>query len=905
MPGRGANHGQALESAAVGPRASALCLLLLGAAGTCVPEAAAQPADTRDVRAIRAATPPVVDGRLDDDVWRLAEPVSGFLQRDPVEGEPASEATLVRVAYDEGALYIGARLHDRDPGAIVGQLSRRDVAVEADAFVVYLDPHHDHLTGAQFGVSAAGVQRDALIYNDQFLDPTWDAVWDSAVGRDDEGWVVEMRIPLSQMRFPRADRYTWGINVQRVIQRRNESSWLQLVPKNEAGLASRMAHLEGIEDIRPPGTLELMPYVTSRVEFIEPQPPGNPFHDGMRGFASAGLDVKYGVSSNLTLDATFNPDFGQVEVDPAVVNLTQFEVFFEERRPFFTEGAKVFGNFGRSGASEYWGFFRPDPTLFYSRRIGRAPQGRVVESPYVDVSATTTIIGAGKLVGRTKGGWTIGALDAVTGREQARVWNGADVRRRDVEPLTNYAVVRAQRELGARGGIGILGTSVIRDGGDANLAGSLASRAHMLGVDGHWFLDARRLWVLHGGVAGSWLQGSQAAIARLQRAEQRYYQRPDAPHVSLDPAATSLSGWTGQANLNRNSGNVTVNLGVWGMSPGLEVNDIGFATQTDRAGGHAMVQFRKLVPDGLTRERSAWISKWWTWNYGAELQGDGWQAGSSVLYRNFWRSTLTLTHARRVWDDKLTRGGPTVIRPGSLGAQLSVSTDNRRLAVLTTDAGYTARQYGSSAFSIGTSLALRPVPAVTLSAGPSIRRNIVAAQYLATQPDPLATHTYGQRYVFGELDQTEVSMVTRLSVATSPRTSLQVYLQPLISAGDYGAIKEVAAPRTFAFIRYGEDAGSTMTPGPAGMLVVDPDGAGAAAPFTMARPDFDVRSLRANTVFRWEFRPGSTFYAVWTQQRRDVGATGEFDLTSDASGVFTAPADDVFLVKMTYWFGAR
>ncbi|AMY12391.1 hypothetical protein LuPra_05664 [Luteitalea pratensis] len=447
---------------------------------------------------------------------------------------------------------------------------------------------------------------------------------------------------------------------------------------------------------------------------------------------------------------------------------------------------------------------------------------------------------------------------------------------------------------------------MIREQREPQLEASLASRAHMLGVDGHWFVDAAHSWVLHGGIAGSWLQGSQAAITRLQRAEPRYYQRPDAPHVSLDPSATSLSGWTGQANLNKQSGNVTANFGVWGMSPGLEVNDLGFSTQTDRAGGHAMVLFRKLVPDGWTRERSARISKWWTWNYGAELQGDGWQAASSIQFRNFWRSTLTGTYARRVWDDKLTRGGPTVIRPGSIGAQLSVVTDNRKVAVLATDVGYTARQYEASAFTGGASLTLRPVPAVTVSAGPAIRRNIVAAQYLSTVNDPLATRTYGQRYVFGELDQTAVSMIARLSVVLSPRMSLQTFLQPLVSAGDYGAIKEVAAPRTFDFVRYGEDAGSTITAGPGGQgLVIDPDGAGAASPFAIAQPDFNVRSLRANTVFRWEFRPGSAFYFVWTQQRRDADATGAFDLTGDSGRLFSAPADDVLLVKMSYWFGAR
>ena len=852
--------------------------------------------------AVRASSAPKIDGRLDDLVWTEAVPLSGFLQRDPNEGQPATEDTRVRVAYDDHAIYVAVHLLDRDPGAIVRQLSRRDAQVEADALVVYVDPHNDHLTGAQFAVSAAGVQRDALIYNDNFLDSTWDAVWESAVEVGADGWTVEMRIPLSQLRFPKAERYTWGINVQRIIQRRNESDWLQLVRKNESGLASRMAHLEGIAGIRPPTTLEFLPYVTSRGEFIAPTTPGTPFNDGSRLFGAAGLDMKYGVSSSLTLDAAFNPDFGQVEVDPAVVNLTQFEVFFEERRPFFTEGAKVFGNFGRSGASEYWGFFRPEPTLFYSRRIGRAPQGRV-SGTYVDVPASTTILGATKLVGRTRGGWTIGALDAVTGRERARVSDDVQTTRPEVEPLTNYAVFRAQRELGRRGAIGILGTSVIRDVSDPALAALLVGRASMLGLDGHVFLDSARKWVVHGGVAGSWVHGTTQAITRLQRAEQRYYQRPDAPHVRLDPAATSLSGWTGQANLNRNSGNMTVNLGIWGMSPGIEVNDAGYSTQTDRAGAHALVQFRKLTPDRWTRERTWWVSKWWTWNYGRQLQGDGWQSSVVFQFRNFWRSSVLFSYAKRVWDDKLTRGGPTVVRPGNRGLQLALATDSRRRVVLWAGATYTAREFNASATAIDLQLAWRPLPALALTAGPTIRRNIVAAQYLATVADPLATRTYGSRYVFGELGQTEVSMTTRVNVVTSPRTSLQVYLQPLISAGDYGAIKEVYAPRTYDFVRYGIDAGTITSSG--GQLTIDPDGGGPAAPFSIAQPDFNLRSLRLNAIFRWEFRPGSSLFIVWTQQRRDRAPAGDFDFSTDASRIFTAPADDVLLVKVSYWFGAR
>jgi hypothetical protein len=885
-------------------RARAQVLGLLGCSALLAPAAFAQPTQqpVREVTAVRAAPAPAIDGRLDDPVWAAAAPVGGFFQRDPDEGKPATEETLVRVAYDDHALYVAAELRDRDPRGVVRQLSRRDAQVDADALLVYLDPHNDHLTGAQFGVSAAGVQRDALIYNDNFVDATWDAVWESAVAVGPDGWTVELRIPLSQLRFPKADRYTWGINVQRVIQRRNEADWLQLVRKNESGLASKMAHLEGIAGINPPTTLELLPYVTAREEFIAPVPAGSPFNDGSRFFGGAGLDMKYGLSSSLTLDATFNPDFGQVEVDPAVVNLTQFETFFEERRPFFTEGAKVFGDFGRSGASQYWGFFRPEPTLYYSRRIGRAPQGKV-SGTWADVPTATTILGAAKVVGRTRKGWTLGALEAVTGSEHARVSSGGEATKEEVEPLTNYTVLRAQRELGRRAGIGVLGTAVFRDLSDPALAAYLTDRAVMIGADGHYFLDGARKWVLHGGIAGSSVHGSTEAITRLQKAEQRYFQRPDVTFVALDPTATSMAGWNGQANLNRNSGNFTVNLGIWGMSPGLEVNDAGYSTQTDRAGAHGMVQYRKLRPDRWTSERTFWVSKWWTWNWGSECQGDGWQASVSARFKTMWRSSVLLTYAKRVWDDKLTRGGPTVIRPGNRGVQLALVSDSRKKAVVSLGGSYTSRDYNASALLLDAQVAWRPLPALTLSVGPSFRHNIVSAQYLSTVVDPYATRTYGSRYVFGDLGQTETSATTRISVATSPRTSLQVYLQSLISAGDYGAIKEVYASRTYDFLRYGIDAGTITSS--AGRYVIDPDAGGPAAPFSIAQPDFNLTSLRVNAVFRWEFRPGSSLFVVWTQQRRDRLPTGNFDFSSDISRVYTSPADDVILVKVSYWFGAR
>jgi hypothetical protein len=852
------------------------------------------------VRAARASTPIIVDGRLDEPAWSLAPVGGGFVQRDPDQGEPATEPTELRILFDDRALYVGARLHDRAPDQIVRQLSRRDVVAEADSFSLFLDPHHDHQTGVELQVSAAGVQRDSAIYDDNFEDDTWDAVWESAVKVDDGGWTVEMRIPFSQLRFPETSGRAWGINARRVVYRKNEQSWLALVPKNENGLASRMAHLEGIAGIEPGRHLELLPYGSARAEYIAPPSAGDPFNDGSRYFGGAGLDVKYGVGTNMALIGAFNPDFGQVEVDPAVVNLTAFETFFEEKRPFFTEGAQVFGRFARSGSADYTTFYYPEPLVFYSRRIGRAPQGSVTGA-FVDTPASTTILGAAKLTGRTTSGWTVGLLEAVTGREFAQVSDGVSRQGIEVEPLTNYFVARAQRELGSRGGIGFIGTAVNRDLRTPYLDALLPGRAFVGGVDGHVYLGSRRDWVVFGGFAGSTLAGSTAAVLRLQEASARYYQRPDAPHVSVDPNATSLSGWNGRVGLNKNSGNVTFNGGLWGISPGFETNDIGFATQTDRGGGHGLVLFRRLTPDRWTRTRRLRVSKWWTWNYGGECQGDGVQADGAVQLLNYWTIDLNLAQSWDTLDDKLTRGGPTTIRPGIGTLALTVASDTRRKFWLNAVGTWQQRNYGTWSRQFGATLNARPWAPLTLQVTPTLLRAHTVAQYLATVPDPLATSTFGSRYVFGGLDQTEVSIPLRLNLVLSPRLSLQLYTQMLLSTGDYPAIKELEAPRTYDFPTYGVDVG-TIDKDPGGYLV-DPDGEGPASPFHLADPNFNFKSLRVNAVLRWEFRPGSAAYVVWTQRRQNQVNPGDFSFGRDAGDLLGSPADDVLMVKVAWWFG--
>jgi hypothetical protein len=824
-----------------------------------------------NIRATRITDPPRLDGRLDDSAWRDAVPATAFTQRDPDEGKPATERTELRIVYDASALFVGVRLFDSEPGRIVRRLSRRDDRADADRFTIAFDPHHDHLTGAIFSVSAAGSLADAILFNDTWEDSSWDAVWDAAVSVDAEGWTAEMRIPFSQLRFPSSERDAWGINAERFIQRRNESAWLQLVPKKENGNASRMAHLVGVTGLSAPRQLELQPYVMSRAEFIQSGAAGDPFNDGSRLFGGIGVDLKYGLTSNFTLSGAFNPDFGQVEVDPAVVNLTAFETFFSERRPFFVEGSQIFQGIGRGGANSFWGFNNNEPDLFYSRRIGRSPQGSI-DAPFVDNPDATTILGAAKLTGKSRSGWNVGLLEAVTGREYARL-SGLDPHRdrAEVEPLTNYFVARVQREV-KRVGFGALTTWVARDLRDNTLEDTLVSRALVVAGDGYVFLDAKRDWVINGVLAGSQVRGTAAAIDRVQRAPARYFQRPDA--LRLEPGATSLSGWTGHVALNRNSGTWITNAMVWGVSPGFESGDLGFTYRTGIHGAHGVLLWRKTTPDRFSRDRQAWVAKFWTWDSNRDVQADGVFAVASATFRNYWSLGGHAGFFRRTQDGWQTRGGPSMASPAGRFVFATLDSDARRRLAFGVNGSYSWDEYGNDGFDAALSLQIKPASSLQISAGPALSRSHSPAQYVRTDPDDRAAPTYGYRYTFSDLDQTQFSMSTRATWVISPRMSLQFYSQPLLAAGDYWNFKALATPRSFDF--YG---------------VADPPG----------NPDFNFKSLKVNAVFRWEWRLGSTLYVVWTDQREDSRYPGEFRFGRDARALFRARADDVFLVKLSYW----
>jgi len=846
------------------------------------------------VNAVRATGgAPRIDGRLDDAVWAQAGPATRFTQRAPLDGQAATESTVVRVAYDDDAIYVAARMYDSEPSRIITELGRRDAGLSDDHFEFAMDSYHDHRTAFFFKVSSVGVRSDGIYSNDgEGYDPSWDPVWEAAARRDSLGWTAECRIPLSQLRFSSAPTQVWGINFNRWIRRKAEDSFWSWISQTDQGYSSFFGHLFGIADVPQPRRLEVLPYVTGAEERLASGTPGNPFDDGSREAGRAGLDLNYGLTSNLTLNATVNPDFGQVEADPAVVNLTAYETYFEERRPFFVERGDIF-----SGGNQQY---------FYSRRIGRAPQryAAAPDSGFADQPANTTILGAAKLTGRTAGGWSVGLLEAATAREYATIDSLGSRSREIVEPFTNYAVLRAKRD--SRGGsstIGFIGTAVNRRIDDPSLD-FLRSSAYAGGVDvSHRF--SRDRFRVTASLGYSYIGGDTSAIRRAQTSSARYFQRPDADHVALDPTRTGLTGWTGSLGFARVQGNYTYNVSAGATSPGFEINDLGFQTRADRISTSASATRLWTRPGRHFLRADLSVGGGARWNHDGDRVSAGIMADGSVQFLNWWTVMGTFSAGARAVSDDLTRGGPLGVAPAEWSAGLRVSSDPRQRTTLWGGGNATRNELGGWDLWGFTTVSWRPVPMLSVELSPETWAGLNRQQYLQASAEPAATATFGGRYLFAEVLQHGVGLSTRLNVTFSPNLSLQFYAQPFVATGDYRRFKELRAPRTTSYLVYGEAAGSTIRDSlDAGRLVghlVDPDGAGLRENTWIENPDFSYRSLRGNAVLRWEYRPGSTLFLVWTTSCESFGSSPRFDALGDMRRLCQGRSDNVFAVKLNYW----
>jgi Domain of unknown function (DUF5916)/Carbohydrate family 9 binding domain-like len=824
---------------------------------------ASQPSPPTSVRATAAAVPPVLDGRDDDAVWRSSPPIDRFLEAKPSEGAAPKLRTEARVAYDAHNLYVFVRAFDSHPDSIVRLLSRRDDQTASDQIILMLDPYHDRRTGYEFAVNPAGVKADYAIYNDGDEDVAWDAVWDAATQIDSLGWTAEYSIPLSQLHYSTKGNVTFGLLVWRVIQRHTATVTWPLYRPSRSGFTSQFGELTGLDGLGSPGHAELTPYVLTK-NVRDPRSAGL----GRNLALTAGGDLKYRIASNLLLNATVNPDFGQVEADPSELNLSAFETFFSERRPFFVEGKGLFTftvncvvvvdcNTGEG--------------LFYSRRIGRSPQ---LADRYGDESSATSskILGAAKVTGRLPGGFSLGLLDAVTDR-------AAGPGGSTLEPTTNYAVARGNQDYhGGDGSVGFIVTAVNRSL-DATSEPYLHRSAYAGG------LDARRRFKGRFEVSGSLdvtrVAGSPAAIAQTQRDPVHLYQRPDGP-LTFDSTRTSLTGSNLELRFAKVGGRrLLFETAYQRRSPGFEVNDIGFLRQADQQTWTSWANLAFRTPNRVFQELRWNFNNWEYWTADGLPTERAFNTNVHIQFTNRWWLHLggTLGQVGVTYCDRCARGGPAIRQDPYIAPWMTIEGDDRRPLVPSLSTNYQRGDQGrSETVSLSPELKLKVSTRFTTSLSAKYEHNRNDIQYFGTFTDAAGA----QHYTFAHLLQKTLSLTWRLGYTFTPNASLQVYASPFVSKGTYTDVREVAEARAAAYdARYQ----SYADPAVAG----DPGG-------------FNVQEFRSNVVFRWEYRPGSTLFLVWSQGREgsaDVEGTRSF--RGDFADLFGRRANDTFLVKVSYW----
>lgn len=833
---------------------------------------------------------PHIDGRLDEAAWKSALWFGDFVQKEPVEGAEPAERTEVAILYDDAALYVGARMWGRLPDDVPAPVTRRDQFSNGENLIVELDTYLDRRTAYAFAVTSAGVRADYHLPtdNEDDRDEGFDPVWQASVTRDSSGWRAEMRIPFSQLRFSAAGTQRWGLNINRWMPSRHEDVYWVVIPKSESGFVSRFGTLEGVEGIRPSRRLELLPYTAGEAQYSSAPDPRDPLHDASTYRGRAGLDMKMGLGPNLTLDATVNPDFGQVEADPAEVNLTAFETFFAERRPFFTEGEALLRGNG--------------PGYFYSRRIG-APPRLTSAGDFVDAPNTSTILGAAKVTGRLASGLSLAALTAVTDAETARSYTLADstLRKTQVAPLSGYAVIRAQQEFGASTStVGLMLTGVERDVAPGSaLAAVYSRRAYSGGAD--WVLRFQGgTYELGGFVGFSYVAGDSARLIGLQTASQRYYQRPDQHYLRVDPRRRSLAGYTALTYFSRNGGRHWLyNMSAGVESPGFELNDIGRLNGSDDMDVAGSLTYRETTPGRRFHRWSMRLAASANFDYSGERHASQASLRIAQTWKGFQQTQLQGYYHPRYQSDLLTRGGPLMGAPaawGLVGSFFSSEAGNTQFQ-LASNAQWD--EFGGWDAAVEATLSARPTPRMELSLTPAVQRGRDARQYLTTLPGGSAA-TFGSRYLFAAIEQATISAQLRLNYALSPSLTVEGYVEPFTESGVYRGLGELPSARSRTLRLYGTDGTTIQREPDRSYLVTD---RGGADTLTVANPDFNVLSFRSNVVLRWEWRAGSTLFVVWQQNRG----------TSDQRGIRAAPRDlwdavrargDQFLaVKLSYWLG--
>jgi hypothetical protein len=846
----------------------------------------AKPGDTlRSYTTIRLTTSkPVIDGKLDDACWKTGEWAGDFIQFVPNEGQKPSMPSEVKLLYDDKNIYVAMRAYEKEPEKIQRYAGMRDVFV-GDIMGVTFDSYHDRRTGFEFDLTAYGQKIDLVLTNPMAWDGSWNPVWEGKVGFEDSAWVAEMEIPLSQLRYSIKDEQVWGMHCWRWIGRLLEESDWEKQSLIGPGVLYNFGELHGITDLKKSNRLEIMPYSLGKLNTYAKEP-GSPYTGNGRSWnGNLGLDAKIGLSSNFTVDVTVNPDFGQVESDPSVMNLTAFETFYEEKRPFFLEGKTIF-TYGID-----------DLSLFYSRRIGHSPSYTVSppDNYFVKAPDKTTILDAVKLSGKTADGLSIGLIQSLTAPEYARMEDAEGNKdKTSVEPLTNYTIARVQKDYNKGSTmIGGMLTSTNRFVKDDNLD-FLSHSAYTGGLDllhqwkdKKYFIDAR--------LVGSYVRGPIQAMRELQESSARYYQRPGADYLNYDTTLTHLEGYGGKMKIGKGSGLWRFNTSVSWLSPGLELNDVGYMQSADAIRNENNISYFVNQSVSIFRTFTINLEQFNTWNFNGSYIGSGAHLSYTAEFINKWAFQTNLIGHSQHLDTHVLRGGPDMRVPGFFNTFGELRTDYSRRVSVSFDYNYEhSNNQSAENYEFGPGLSVRAINTLKIDLSASYGGNHNELQYVTTNNPGLGT-----RYILGTLNQHTLNFTFRVDYSITPEFSVQYYGSPFISRGSYSEFKYVSDPLSQEydkrFIQYSH---TTLN---SGEYQLDEDNDGIAD-YSMDNPDFNFHQFRSNFVAKWEYRPGSFIYLVWSSERTGLTEDPAATLSHSFNQLWNVFPGNIFLIKFNYWF---
>jgi hypothetical protein len=851
----------------------------------------------RSYAATFTTNPPVIDGSIDDEAWQAGEWQGDFTQFEPHNGKTASQKTEFKILFDDNNIYVAFKAYDTNPDSIVRRVSRRDNG-DGDFVGIGFDSYHDLQTGFAFMANAAGVKNDFIWSQDgRMEDDTWDPIWFAGARVFDWGWAAEMRIPLTQLRFRISDDGVWGLEIFRRLFRNQEMSAWQPIDRNASGLVHNFGELTGLTGIKPRKQADITPFVVGSLETYERED-GNPFSTGRAWKYNGGLDAKFGLTNNMTLDLTVNPDFGQVEADPSEGNLTAYETFFEEKRPFFIEGKNI-TSFGTGIGDGDLGF----DNLFYSRRIGRSPHlsADTEENEYVRTPRNTPIISAAKITGKTPGGLSVGIVEAITAESRAEIDSLGQRTWQTVEPPTNYLVSRVMKDFS--GGKTIIGgafTNTHRFLENTGIDG-LVRNANTAGVDFTHYIGEERKWFISAAAAGSNLKGSKEAIEDLQRSSVHFFQRPDADYVEVDPDRTSLNGFGGNVQAGKIGGHWNfMAFGYW-KSPGFNLNDVGYLQNADAVITGLWTAYNFNKPFSIFRQIRPNANFWTGWDFGGTHLFTGGNLSLYAQFKNLWWTNFGSNYEGNSISNTLLRGGPSMLHPSYLNGWFNLGTNDSRkvFASIYANAGR-GGENSSERYSAGFNFTVKPGRSFTATISPSWSANSNNIQFV--------THTdETDRYILAQINQQIVSMSLRLNYNITPDLTVQYWGQPFLAAMDYSNFKAVTDPHAEAL----DDRYHLITENELSYDVndkiyyVDENNDGTPD-YNFDNPDNNYDQFLSNLVVRWEFNPGSTLFLVWSQTRSYSDSTGSFSLEHNLDNLYTSKKPyDVFLIKFTYRFGLR